>query len=258
MKYNIVKGINKGTIVFIHGNSSSSTVFDEIMKSETITQTKIAVDLPGHGSNLDGYIYDDDFSVISYRKKLIAFINTIDDDILMAGNSLGGHLAIEIAEDINRLKGLVIFGTPPLKKPINLEDAFLPVEALQTFFTENPANEEIESSVNVTVFNKELAYKIVEDFKKSNPKVRKAIVNDISQNSFLDQFKIFTNLKIRKYIIAGSHDPSVNPEYLKIVADACHGNCELIHFENCGHYASLEKPNEFVQTINLIGSKVFK
>lgn len=258
MKHTIIKGNKKGTILFIHGNSSSSVVFDEVMKSDLIAHSKITLDLPGHGASIKGYDALEDFSVINYRNKQMTFINTIDDDILLVGNSLGGHLAIEISKDIKKLKGIVIFGAPPLKKPLNLEEAFLPVPELQTYFTENPDEDEIESAANVAVFNKKYVNKIIEDFKSTNPKVRKAIVKDITENKLLDQFKIFINLNISKYIIAGSHDPSVNPEYLKMVSDACDGNCELIHFENCGHFPSLEKPKKFTETIYLIANKVFK
>ncbi len=39
-------------------------------------------------------------------------------------------------------KGLVIFGTPPIKKPVNIEEAFLPVPELQTYLSENPSQTE--------------------------------------------------------------------------------------------------------------------
>jgi pimeloyl-ACP methyl ester carboxylesterase len=41
MKHYTVKGKEKGTIVFIHGNSSSSNVFKSVMQSDLIPQTKI-------------------------------------------------------------------------------------------------------------------------------------------------------------------------------------------------------------------------
>ncbi|MGM5470477.1 alpha/beta fold hydrolase [Flavobacteriaceae bacterium LMO-SS05] len=113
MKYYTVTVKQQGTIVFVQGNSSSFRVFKEVMNSKTISQTKIAINLPGHGANHDEFLNDEDFSVINYRKKLIQFINAIDDEVLLAGNSLGGHLVIEIAKDIERLKGLVIFTPPP-------------------------------------------------------------------------------------------------------------------------------------------------
>lgn len=256
MKYNIVKGKDKGSIVFIHGNSSSSSVFSEVLNSELIRQTKIAIDLPGHGKSVNEYKNEDDFLINSYREKLIKLINTLDDNILLVGHSLGGHIAIEIAPQINKLKGILIFGTPPLKKPLNLEEAFLFSPKLQTFFTENISEIEAKEAVEVTLFNKQCAAVIIDDFKKTNPKVRKAIANDIAENRYLNQLKIFTDLTIPKYIIAGIHDPSVNLDYIKEVARKSY-SCELIIFKNCGHYPSLEKPKKFNKTLERITKEVF-
>ncbi|MEW4925032.1 alpha/beta hydrolase [Algibacter sp. 2305UL17-15] len=258
MRYKVEKGSAKGTIVFVHGNSSSSIVFDEVLKSKLISQTKIAVDLPGHGNNAEAEDEVAKFSIENYRAKLIELINTIDDDILLVGNSLGGHLAIEIAEDIERLKGLIIFGTPPLKKPLNLEQAFLQVEPLQTFFTEYPTDIEIEPAIHQVSYAKECVPKLITDFKQANPKVRKAIMTDIAEDKFLDQYAVFTHLKPPKFIIAGKQDPSVNPEYLETVKDNCGESCELIKFDGCGHYPSIEKPEEFIKTLQTIVLRIFK
>lgn len=257
MKEIKINGTDKGTIVFIHGNSSSSGVFKKVMESNTITSTKIAVDLPGHGANIEGFKNESDFSICNYRDKLVSFINQLDDDIILAGNSLGGHIAIEIATLIPRLKGLIIFGTPPLKKPLNLQEAFLPVPALQTFFTENPTDKEIETAAYEAVFKEQDSFKIIEDFKRSNPKLRKAIVADIAECNFLDEYSIFRNLNIPKLIIAGKQDPSVNLQYLEAVKNTCSNTCELIYIDECGHYPSLEKPKEFSMAINRMIQNIF-
>lgn len=256
MKYFSKTGLNKGTIIFIHGNSLSSLCFNDIVNSESVPYTKIAVDLPGHGTNLEGFD-EEDFSVKSYKKQLISFINKIDQDILLVGNSMGGHLAIEISDSIKRLKGIVICGTPPIKKPINFEEAFLPLPALQTFFVENPSDSEIEDVAKLTVFNPENAQQIITDFKRSNPKVRKAAATDLAANNWLDQFQLFTTLNIAKYIIIGKNDPIVNPNYLEEVLDQCDGDCEMLYFNDCGHYPSIEKPEEFNQAIKYIAQKIF-
>jgi len=256
MKHTIIIGKDKGTIVFIHGNSSSSNVFKTVLQSKSINQTKITIDLPGHGNNLEN-TKAHDFSVKSYSKSLISILDKIDDDILLVGNSFGGHLAIEISTSLKRLKGILIFGTPPIKKPINFQEAFLPAPELQTFFIENPLDSEIEQAANILVFNKENAVKITTEFKKTDPKVRKAAATDLANNSWSDQFQIFTNLNIPKFIIAGKNDPIVNRQYLENVKNQCNGSCEILYFDDCGHYPSIEKPEEFTQAIKHIAHTVF-
>jgi pimeloyl-ACP methyl ester carboxylesterase len=244
------------TIVFIHGNSSSSKIFDPIMEDANVNYNKIAIDLPGHGENHNNYS-DTDFSIPNTCKRLLKELSSIEGDILLVGNSLGGHLAIEIAPHVNNLKGLVIFGTPPLKKPLNPEEAFISVPALATFLTENPSVEEIETAIGTVIGSKENRKLLISDFTKADGRVRSVLVNDFGENKFDDEFTIFTTLKIPKYIIISEFDYSINPQYLETVKESCTSTCEIIYFDNCGHYPSIEKPEQFSEAIQKIAIKVF-
>lgn len=254
----IVNGNEKGTIFCIHGNSSSAKVFEKILSSDKISQTKIAVDLLGHGENHPKNLSLNELSFESQKKHLLERILQIDDHILLVGNSLGGHLAIELAKEIPNLKGLVIMGSPPLKKPINFEEAFLPVAALNTFLTEFPNEKEIIEAFDIAVLNNSEKANMISDFKKANPFARKATAIDLMQNRLLDQYTIFTELLIPKYIIRGDSDISVNSKYLEKVKNACDKSCEIIDIQNCGHYPSIDKPIEFINFIKNIATEVFK
>jgi len=254
MKYG-TKGKDKGTIFCVHGNSSSANVYRELLDSNEIHNTRIAIDLHGHGINQNKSIST--YSFESYKKLLLKEISEIDDEILLIGNSLGGHLAIEIADSTDKIKGLVIMGTPPLKKPLNLEEAFLPIPELGTFFTENPPQQEIIDTVNIAVKNKKVCSIIIEDFNKANPLVRKSLAIDIAEEKLLNEFEIFTNLKVPKFIIAGDSDPSVKRDYLKHVKENCKEFCSILEIKDCGHYPSIERPKEFINILKKISTQVF-
>ncbi|WP_108802172.1 alpha/beta fold hydrolase [Aquimarina sp. Aq107] len=247
-----IPGNLKGTIIFIHGISSSSEVFKDIMNSKEIQFSKISFDLPGHGK---AYGYQEDFSLLSYKKALVSYISIIQEDIILVGNSFGGHLAIEIADQLKNLKALVIFGTPPLKKPVNFGEAFIPIEALQTFFKENPSEKEIIKASKIAVFNPKHSERIIVDFKRSNPDVRRSLALDLEEGNWANQYKIFKTLSIPKFIVKGKQDPTVNSKYLDSIC-ATDQNCTIFEFDQCGHYPSLEKPNEFIDTIKFISEKV--
>ena len=257
MNCTLIKGKKKGTIVFIHGNSSSSEVFVDIMNSNKITQSKLSLDLPGHGKSIDIYTDEGDFSMKSYSEKIISVINQINDDILICGNSLGGHIAIEVSEKVPRLKGLVIFGTPPLKKPFNFEEAIIPMSELQIYTSEYATDSEIETATNIIVFNKRIIDTVIKAFKETNPKIRKALAKDFVENRWANQFEIFTNLKIPKFIIAGSFDTCIITDYLLEVVNKSQGICELLTIKDSGHYPSLENPDEFIDAMTYITNKVF-
>lgn len=254
---NKVKGTKRGTIFCIHGNSSSAKVFDELLSSDKVLNSKIAIDLKGHGNNQSEKQKLEDFSIQSHKEYILKQLSEIDDDILLIGNSLGGHIAIEIADKIKNLKGIIIMGTPPVKKPINFEEAFIPVDALSTFLTENPSEKGINQALNVAIFNKSKIENSISDFKKANPLVRKATRTDITEGKFKNQFSLFTKLNLPKYIIAGDSDPSVNREYLKYVKDNCQNVCEIFDISNCGHFPSIDNPTEFIKIVKKTATKVF-
>lgn len=248
-------GKQRGTLILLHGNSSSIDVFSEIFNSSEIENSIITIPLPGHAysDNQDHY----QFSTANITKSLISFVNDLDEEIFLIGNSFGGHLAIEIASQIKNLKGLMIFGTAPLAKPLNFEEAFLPVEALQTFLTPNPNDDAIAEAVKVAIVNDKLHSKAISDFKATNPDVRVATANDIMNSNWQDQKEIFINLPITKFIVKGIQDPSVNPNYLEKIQQSCLGNCEMITLNNCGHYPTMEQPNKMIRIINKASKKVF-
>lgn len=240
----------KGTIICIHGNSSSSNVFNSILSAD-IAHRVIAVDLPGHNKAATTELPTENLFDF-YKSELIQLINALEDSVILIGNSLGGHLAVEIAPKINQLKALVIMGTPPVKSPINFEEAFIPMEALSTFLQENPDDIAIKEAANVAVYNKANTEAIVKDFKTCNPKIRALLATDIMGNKFSDQHQTFKALPINKYILKGLQDPTVNPNYLAQLQHECKSSCELIDIEKCGHYPSLEQPEVFVQTVKRI------
>ncbi|MEO9503490.1 MAG: alpha/beta hydrolase [Nonlabens ulvanivorans] len=253
MKSTFISSDEENIIVLLHGNSSSSKVFKDLRLNNSV----LIPTLSGHeiNENPDDNI---DFSLQFYKQELISLINSYDQPILLVGNSLGGHLAMEIANQIKKLKGLIIFSAPPVKKPINFEEAFIPVDALQTFLKEKSTDEEIASAASVTVYEQKFTEQIVSDFKNSNPKVRSATAEDLFNGNWSDQYKSFTNLKCPKVIVSGSHDPSVNKEYLKKVVKESSHNTSYIELENCGHYPTLERPEEMSTIINHLASDVFK
>ncbi len=242
------QGKKSGTIIMLHGSSSSSRVFAPVFES-SIPYSLIAIDFFGHGESS----FNGKYRVSDMKDQILSVVENIDEDILLVGNSLGGHLAIEVAKDIEKLKGLLIFGTPPLKKPINAEEAFMPIPELSTFLTENPSEEDIDKVLSLAVQNKDVISLLKEDFFKCDPKVRSVIAAEFEKYS--DELEILTNLPCQKFIIKGEQDPSINPIYLE--QNKTIANYELISMANCGHYPSIEQAEEFIEHLQKIAQVSF-
>lgn len=252
-----VKGSRRGVVFCIHGNSSSSNIYRELMSSTEILYSKISVDLLGHGKKQSSTYTCNDISIDAQKKYLISVLSNIDEPILLIGHSLGGHFAIDIASKVKSIIGLVLIGTPPLKKPLNFEEAFNSTPSLNIFLEGRPDQSKIEESVKSLLYRKDAAYLIINDYNNTNTNFRTCTNKDVVAGKLPDEFTIFSNLKIQRFIIAGDQDVVINRDYLEYVKNSCMGYCEIIDLENCGHYPQIDKSLEFVSSINYITQKVF-
>lgn len=242
-------------IVFLHSSSGSKKLFDPIVKMWNRTENLISFNLPGHGDAAPAEDY-------SWNKTKIFVQNQIDKiegEILLLGNSLGGHLAMEIAPYMKNLKGLVVMGSPPIKKPINMEEAFAPNPYSATYYKEKPEESELEFATNGAVYNRSVLPIIKENFHRADPKIRSTLLNDIMDGSdFLDEYQIIGALPCKKYFVNGAQDPIINFNYLiQIQAEALYP-IELFKIEDCGHYPTLEQPEKFLRILEKIAVDVFK
>jgi pimeloyl-ACP methyl ester carboxylesterase len=249
------EGSSPGTIVFVHGNSGSSKLFDSIFSSEIFDQTLLAPDLPGHGKSLNGFDFDN-YGFVSYRKILIDLINSIDDDMLLVGISLGGHLVMETLDEVNNVKGVVLSGSPPIGKVEDMANAFVINELLGLFSTENCDHTAINNTFNSIVFQSAVRSKIKKDFLSTDPKVRLAIAESFSDPSMLkDEIKLLEDFKGEKLFIQGADDPMLNQDYLMGL-----GNKNIFRLEmlkNCGHYPSLESSKSYIELVKTVSNACF-
>ncbi|ARN78022.1 hypothetical protein BST97_08420 [Nonlabens spongiae] len=245
-------------IVCIHGNSSSSRVFECLKELEGAHLCIEAIDLNGHGKNQNSKT-EQDFTIATYKAQLIKAINDGNGPVLLIGNSLGGNLAIEIAEKIDHLKGLVIMGTPVLKKPINFEECTHPLPELATYLTEKSTDHDIYNAIDSTVVDKTVISHLKEDFKITDGRIRSVMAADLSSsNAFGDEYSIFTQLDVPRYIINGNQDALLRLDYLGTLVKESSGDVTLIKFDNCGHYPSVDRPDLFMETVQKIAHAVFE
>lgn len=247
-----------GSIVCIHGNSSSANYFSCLVDDSTIQHPIITLELKGHGANQIEEPQVSDFLFESQKKALIQQIDALKDNVLLIGHSLGGHLAMEIAPMLKNLSALVVMGAPPIKKPMNVQEAIEPNAALNVFFEEEPDEHALVEAIRSCVVESSIVPAIVADFKAAHPLVRKAAALNVMQGNLGDEFSLFTQLEAPRYIIASDSDPAVRRSYLTAVQKACMGSCSIFDIENCGHYHTLEQPKVFNSILKSILSEVFE
>ncbi|MGM0579962.1 MAG: alpha/beta fold hydrolase [Bacteroidota bacterium] len=229
---------NDAHLVFVHGNSSSDKVFES---QKAFFDNRTILKLPGHSDLQPSSEPHIDYTNASLKNYIKEKCEELGECVLVA-NSLGGHLAIEAAPEIANLKALIILGTPPVKKPLNIEEAFLPTEALASYFKGEYEEPDLRKNLSVAVYDSAHTEILVQDFMKTDPRFRDIWTKDTMENNgFSDQVDIVANLSVPIYVIHGKQDPSVNIEYVRRLK----GITKIYEIDECGHYPSLEQPDKF-------------
>jgi pimeloyl-ACP methyl ester carboxylesterase len=101
--------------VLIHGNSSSSRAFSRQLDGPLGERFRlVAIDLPGYGAS-DNARDPSAYSLPGHARAVRVAVDALGlDDARFVGWSLGGHVALEMAPDLPRARGFLIFGTPPV------------------------------------------------------------------------------------------------------------------------------------------------
>lgn len=233
-------------ILFIHGNSLDARTFSK--QFQHLNDLSLAaINLPGHGNSfkpvnpVDTYNF---YSLTEIISKLITGLN-ISNPIL-AGHSLGGHLAIECLDTIESIKGIVIFGTPPISLPPKLEEMYLPNLQLASFFKENLTPTEVELLANeIARTNTTELKEIVNYITNTDPNFRKHFAQSINEGKFKDELKLINQTKIPSMVIHGVNDQIVNTNYLKQINNTKLYNNKINLIENASHSPQLESHEEF-------------
>lgn len=239
------------SLILVHGNSSSPAIFNalkNLLSKEVAIHTPF---LPGHGEKSE----DDQTTWKELKQCLKKEIDEIKGDKILLGHSLGGHISLEVAPQISGLHTLILIGAPPVKKPLNMNEAFLPYPYMGAFFQEAPEEELLYNALKGYLCDATLYIDhLTKEFNSTNPSVR-ANMGKIKDH-FADienEWDIVKGLKCNKYLVNGSEDPLINKTYIHQLTmhDLTHP-IESIFIDNCGHYPMLEKPKELANFIKQI------
>ncbi len=246
-------------IVLIHGTSSSLHTFDSLTAELKRTRRVIRMDMPGFG--LTGPFPDRDYSIDQYVEFLADFLRTMQiDSCILAGNSLGGHIAWAFtAKHSKKVKKLILIdaaGYPTKSKstPVAFTVARTPVlKQLMTYITPRPL---VRASVENVYANKS---KVTEDLvdryfelslREGN---RQALVDRFSVESDTSMLALIKLIHQPTLILWGSEDRLIPVEN----AQRFHRdlpNSTLVIMDDSGHVPMEENPEAtLARIIDFIG-----
>jgi pimeloyl-ACP methyl ester carboxylesterase len=250
------EGRSEGTpIVFVHGNSLSSEIFSEQFADPVLADNYrlIALDLPGHGES--GHSKDPvkDYSLSGLIDHFLAFIEKMElEKAVFVGHSLGGHLLIEAYPKLKeRVRGMVVMGTPPFTLPPQLDKSFLDNDAQFLIFQEDLTEEEIHQFASACVRegydDPELLMNVI---RQSDPGMRAGLGHSFSKGEIQDESGIIAGMEEPLAIFHGKEDQLVNDKYFDEINTPTLWRGGVQYIDRAGHCPQLENPVAFDQLLD--------
>jgi len=219
-------------ILFIHGAGGTKSKWRTIKDYPEISNYE-AIDLPGHGEN--------EFNLISSVQDYAASIDqTIQEDTIVVGHSMGGLIALELAARNSRVKAVVLaasFYELPVHPKIlgSLADGEFPESLFNASYYRNVSQQLLqEEKEELNLVPVEITHA---DFKACN--------------DYKEGGDILESLKIPVYAILGKQDkllPKEPAESLKKLNPAIN----IIEIDESGHYIMLEQPEKFAEALTKV------
>lgn len=246
--------IKKGAIIFIHGNSLSSKTFEGQLQN--LDFPIVTFDLPGHGLSDKYQDFDKIYCLPGYIEAIKTLIKEFEmSDVILAGHSLGGHIAIEASEELSQVKGFIIFGTPPIGIPPEMEKMFLPNPQTAHLFSKDISEADALTLGTEFVYNNPvLASQLKEMILNTDGNARLNLGASIGKGQFKNEKDFVSKTKLPICIIHGNKETLVNLDYMKELSAPALWNNKIHFLDNVAHVPQMEDSESF----NSIVSNFYK
>lgn len=241
----------RGAVVFfIHSNSTSAAMFERQFHGRLGAKYRlIGIDLPGHGQSSPATDPGNTYSLPGYADIVVESSKALGaEDAIFIGWSLGGHILLEAAESLRKARGLMIFGTPPLGRPPQLDRAFAAGPALANIFKPELADDEIREWVAFQLrpqTGKDISRAFEEAVRHATGDARAFIGESLKNLEYRDELEAARRIRIPFAILHGEEDRCVNLDYLKEIGLPALWRDGIQVIPGAGHSPQLENSGDF-------------
>jgi 2-succinyl-6-hydroxy-2,4-cyclohexadiene-1-carboxylate synthase len=243
-------------VFLLHGFTGAGKDWDKIIQSLDRNFNYVTVDLPGHGksespSDVNQYTPE---AVVKHLDEL--FSHFTRSKVIITGYSMGGRAALTYA--VNRkekVRGLILEGsTAGIKDETSRKLRKADDDNLATYIEKHTMEEFVNHWMNIDILKpkKKIPAKLssIRDEKLSNNKTGLAnSLRGFSTGNMPPLFESLKDLQFKTLLITGEHDikySKINSEISSLIPYAHH-----IIVDGAGHNVHVEKPEEFIDAVNL-------
>lgn len=248
--------LKKNAIVFLHGNSLSSSIFRK--QIESLGLPLITIDLPGHGQSSRAKDPESVYSIPGYAGAIVSIIEELSPaKFILAGHSLGGHIAINAAPKLKNLSGMFLFGAPPLDTVASLGNAFLPNPLFPFLLQDSLTSEQAADLAAGMLLQKEAKDALQKDILNTDPTARSMFGAFVAKGVIEDEVKIIKSRNYPVAILHGEKDSFINKAYIDGIGFMNLWGNKVHQIENSGHCPQLEQPAAFNSLLAGYHSSIF-
>ncbi len=204
-------------VVMLHGSCVSSEVFYKQIAAFRSQYRVIAIDLPGHGRSSKPYHPQTAYTIPGHAHVVNEVCEQLQlDSFAVVGFSLGGNIALQWTELSDRIKGVVMVSSAPIKYSEEAWKAYPPCAANQGGYTQLTAAEAARGLAACGFHMQDpLMQFMIEDATRADPMARSVMVASIKAGHGKDETEIVRHTPIPLALIVGADDPALGVDYIK-------------------------------------------
>jgi pimeloyl-ACP methyl ester carboxylesterase len=232
-------------VLMIHGNSTSREVFRYQFDSPIAQKHNlIAFDLLGHGASSNASDPHRSYTLPGLADASIALLDRLGvSEVILFGWSLGGHLALEMASRLPRVKGIMVAGATPAGRDY-MGQAFKGSPQSGVAGREQITEAEIEGFVGA-IFGDSAEPMLLDAVRRSDGRFRKRLFEGLREGLGIDQRRAVETSPTPFAVVNGADDAIVNVDYFDTIpyANLWEGRCYRI--SGAGHAPFWQQPDQF-------------
>lgn len=222
---------NTDPVLFLHGWEGTSLSFKYFADNLSSKKRCINLDFPPFGNSSMPTTPQTVKDYANIVHSLLKHLNI--QKINIVAHSFGGRVAIELATKTRIVKSLLLTGSAGIKK-----------RSLKKFF-KILKYKFLKFLSKLKLYNKNKLQNFgSKEFKKLNPIMKQTFINIVKYN----QTKLLKQILIPTLLVWGTNDKET-PFYFTKIFKKNIKDCEVIKFENCSHFAYLERPKLFLNIL---------
>lgn len=234
-------------LILLHGAGYSGDVFAEQIKDPGLRDFRLIVpDLPGHGNSDNSARPETGYSVSGLASATAALIEELGlVNCVVAGWSLGGHVAIELLGAHCSIAGIAVTGAPPLVQGgLGMIRGFHFSRDMLLASKAKLMEHEAERYLRMTL-GPDAPRQFADLILRADPQSRPVAMRSLVSGQGCDQRDTVESSPVPVCLIQGQNDPFARTGYVTgIRGNAIYeGGCKVI--AGAGHAPFFDAPAEF-------------